>query len=52
MIVEGQSYLTTQWWLCVTPGIALAVTVLGFILLADGLRDALDPRARMATHGS
>ena len=50
MIVEGRSYLTTQWWLCVTPGIALAVTVLGFILLADGLRDALDPHARIATH--
>lgn len=52
MIVDGQSYLTTHWWLCVAPGIALAVTVLGFILLADGLRDALDPRARMATHTS
>lgn len=52
MIFEGRSYLTTQWWLCVTPGIALAVTVLGFILLADGLRDALDPRSRMATQTS
>jgi len=50
MIVDGQSDLTIRPWLCVLPGLALAVTVLGFILLADGLRDALDPRTRVATH--
>ena len=52
MIVDGQSQLTLRPWLCILPGLALAVTVLGFVLLADGLRDSLDPRMRMATHTS
>jgi len=33
-----------SWWLAVFPGLAIALTVLGFNLLADGLRTALDPR--------
>ena len=32
------------WWYMVFPGAALFITVLGFNLLGDGLRDALDPR--------
>jgi peptide/nickel transport system permease protein len=32
------------WWFMAFPGIALFITVLGFNLLGDGLRDALDPR--------
>ncbi len=45
MITEGQSYLTTRPWVCVYPGLALLITVLGFNLVGDGLRDALDPRS-------
>jgi len=49
MIFEGRVYLTTQPWLCLLPGLALAATVAGFLLLADGLRDLLDPRRRGQT---
>lgn len=38
--------LTGQWWWSFFPGFAIAVTVLGFNLLGDGMRDALDPRMR------
>jgi len=40
--------LTGDWWWSFFPGVALAVTVLGFNLLGDGMRDALDPRMREA----
>jgi peptide/nickel transport system permease protein len=40
--------LTGKWWLSFFPGLFLAVTVLGFNLLGDGMRDALDPRMREA----
>lgn len=45
MITEGQSYLATasRPWIYVFPGMALFLTVLGFNLLGDGLRDILDP---------
>ena len=33
-----------EWWMTAFPGLAIALTVLGFNLLGDGLRDALDPR--------
>jgi ABC-type dipeptide/oligopeptide/nickel transport system permease subunit len=49
MIFEGQIYLTTRPWLCLYPGLALGITVGGFMLLADGLREALDPRWRGRT---
>lgn len=52
MIVEGQSGFTLHPGLSLLPGLALGFTVLGFILLADGLRDALDPRTRVSTHTS
>ena len=48
MISAGQAYLPTWWWLSVFPGVAIVVTVLGFNLLGDGLRDLLDPTARSA----
>jgi len=38
--------LTGKWWMSVFPGLFLAVLVLGFNLLGDGMRDALDPRMR------
>ena len=43
-----QGLLTGQWWWSFFPGLLLAVTVLGFNLLGDGMRDALDPRMREA----
>ncbi len=43
MLAGGRHYLRTAWWLVNVPGIAIALTVLGFNLLGDGLRDALDP---------
>ena len=43
-----QGLLTGQWWWSFFPGLAIAVTVLGFNLLGDGMRDALDPRMREA----
>ena len=44
MIASGASELIDAWWVATFPGIALTLTVLGFNLVADGLRDALDPR--------
>jgi peptide/nickel transport system permease protein len=41
MVAEGARYLPDLWWLAVFPGLAILVVVLGFNLLADGLRDAL-----------
>ncbi|HKY33667.1 MAG TPA: ABC transporter permease [Candidatus Polarisedimenticolia bacterium] len=52
MIADAQPELAIRPRLCLAPGAALAVTVLGFVLLADGLRDLLDPRARLATHAT
>jgi ABC-type dipeptide/oligopeptide/nickel transport system permease subunit len=46
MISEGRQYMTTEPWVCLAPGLAIILTVLGFNLLGDGLRDALDPRLR------
>jgi peptide/nickel transport system permease protein len=47
MINEGMSFmLSGQLWLVFFPGIAIFITILGFNLLADGLRDVFDPRLR------
>jgi peptide/nickel transport system permease protein len=45
MVSDGRDALVTAWWASTFPGAALAVTVIAFNLLADGLRDALDPRS-------
>jgi peptide/nickel transport system permease protein len=42
----ARSYMPDFWWTAVFPGLAIFVTVFGFNLLGDGLRDVLDPRAR------
>jgi len=42
----NQGLLAGQWWWSFFPGLFLAITVLGFNLLGDGMRDALDPRMR------
>jgi peptide/nickel transport system permease protein len=46
MLHRASDYLWTAPWLAVAPGCAIALAVLGFNLLGDGLRDALDPRWR------
>ena len=46
MMTDARGYLRDAWWFPTFPGLALAVTVLGFNLVGDGLRDFLDPRLR------
>jgi peptide/nickel transport system permease protein len=46
MLNSAQRFLTNAPWMAVWPGVAIFVTVLSFNLLGDGLRDALDPRAK------
>jgi peptide/nickel transport system permease protein len=46
MVVEGRQFLASAWWVSTFPGLAIFVTVLGFNLFGDGLRDALDPALR------
>ena len=46
MISHGRNYLPTWWWYSAFPGVAIYLTVLGFNLLGDGLRDLLDPKSR------
>jgi peptide/nickel transport system permease protein len=46
MVVEGRQFLASAWWVSTFPGVAIFVTVLGFNLFGDGLRDALDPALR------
>jgi ABC-type dipeptide/oligopeptide/nickel transport system permease subunit len=48
MLGDSYRYLTSgAWWAVVFPGVAIMLAVLGFNLLGDGLRDALDPRLRV-----
>ena len=51
IIAEGRSYIQTAWWWSTFAGLALALTVLGFNLLGDGLRDWIDPRLRGSIGG-
>jgi peptide/nickel transport system permease protein len=44
MISGGRNQLLGAWWVSTFPGLALVLTVVAFNLLADGLRDRLDPR--------
>ncbi|MBA3468328.1 MAG: ABC transporter permease [Herpetosiphonaceae bacterium] len=47
MLSTARDYVGTgQWWYALFPGVAIMLTVLGFNLLGDGLRDALDPRLK------
>jgi peptide/nickel transport system permease protein len=48
MINDARTYFQSAWWYITFPGLALALTVLGFNLVGDGLRDFLDPRTRGA----
>jgi peptide/nickel transport system permease protein len=46
MISVARQYLPAMWWEATFPGLMIFISVLGFNLLGDGLRDALDPRLR------
>jgi peptide/nickel transport system permease protein len=46
MLATGRSYMLTAPWIATFPGVAILVTVVGFNLVGDGLRDLLDPRLR------
>jgi peptide/nickel transport system permease protein len=45
MIASGRRFILDQWWVAGVPGVAILIVSLGFNLLGDGLRDALDPRS-------
>ncbi|MEI2618316.1 MAG: nickel transporter permease [Thermomicrobiales bacterium] len=47
MIAGARAYFRVAWWYMTFPGIALTLTVIGFNLLGDGLRDYFDPRTRV-----
>jgi peptide/nickel transport system permease protein len=47
IIAGGRDFMSTAPWIMVFPGVAIILAVLGFNLLGDGLRDALDPRMRV-----
>ncbi|MBD8068740.1 ABC transporter permease [Bacillus sp. PS06] len=46
MAFVGKSFFLNAWWMTLFPGFAIMMVVLGFNLLGDGLRDALDPRLK------
>jgi peptide/nickel transport system permease protein len=46
MLGTGRKFMETAPWIAVFPGVAIMLAVLGFNLLGDGLRDALDPRLK------
>ena len=49
MLTDVNDYLQTAPWLAIVPGVAIVVSVLGFNLIGDGLREALDPKLRGRT---
>ena len=46
MVSGGRKYIVDQWWVSAFPGAAIFITVLGFSLVGESLRDMLDPRLR------
>jgi len=44
MVAEGQSFITSAWWITTFPGLAIVVLAMSFSLLADGLGDKLGER--------
>lgn len=48
MVNEGREYMRIAWWISLFPGLAIMAAVLSMNLLGDGLRDAIDPRMKIA----
>lgn len=46
ILTEGKDNISIAWWLSLYPGLAILLTVLGYNLLGEGIRDSLDPRLR------
>jgi len=46
ILTEGKDNISIAWWLSLYPGLAILITVLGYNLLGEGIRDSLDPRLR------
>ena len=51
MIAESREFLPQAWWYAAAPGLAILLVVMGFNLVGDGLRDALDPRLSRGRDG-
>jgi oligopeptide transport system permease protein len=51
MIAEGAPYASTYWYLMVVPTVLIAITMLAFTFVGDGLRDALDPHSQQPRSG-
>ena len=51
MISEGRPFIQSAWWVVTTPGVVIMITVIGFNLLGDGLRDALATDETSEQHG-
>ncbi|MDG9884640.1 ABC transporter permease [Pseudomonas sp. GD04058] len=45
MVAEGQSFITSAWWICTFPGLAVVTLAMGFSLLADGVAERLGDRS-------
>ena len=45
ILTDGKEYIQFAWWLSLFPGLAILITVLGYNLLGEGLRDVYDPRS-------
>jgi len=48
---RNRQFFTSAWWIALAPGTAISLTVLGFNLFGDALRDILDPRLRGSGKG-
>lgn len=46
MISTARVYAIDQWWYAAFPGLSILITIMGFNLIGDGIRDILDPRSR------
>jgi peptide/nickel transport system permease protein len=46
MLTEGKDNIEIAWWLSLFPGLAILITVMGYNLLGEGIRDSLDPRLK------
>ena len=51
MVSNSSALAATAWWTLAMPSIAIVIAVIGFNFLGDGLRDAVDPRARTTVRG-